>query len=49
MTIQNFQCARDSMAPSVYLGPTMVGHGKIFQNRSSHVTGKRYFEFGLCK
>ena len=49
MAIQNFQCARHSLVPSGYLWPAMVGYGKMFQNRSSQMAGKRYFEFDFCK
>ena len=40
--IENFQRSRES-------GPIMVGPGKDFQNRSSHMARKRFVESGFCK
>ena len=48
MAIQNFQCGRHSLVSNVYLGPTMAGPEKNFQNKSSQMAGKRYFEYGFC-
>ena len=49
MAIGNIQCADILSYPLPIIGPTMVGHRKKFQNRSSQEAGKRYFEIIFCK
>ena len=46
MAIENFERARH---PVSIVGPTIVGPGKIFQNRSCQKAGKCCFEVGSCK
>ena len=49
MAIENFQCVGHSLVSSV---DYKAQHGyalKNFQNRSSEMDGKRYFEFGFSK
>ena len=49
MAIENFQCVGHSLVSSV---DYTAQHGcarKNFQNRSSKMDGKRYFEFGFCE
>ena len=48
MAIENIPPARHSLVFIVFIGSTMVGPGKSFQNRRSTTAGKRYFEFGSC-
>ena len=45
MTIQNFQCARQSLVSSVDLGPTMVGPRK----KISKIEALRWLENAILK
>ena len=47
MDIESFQRARHSLASTVYCRAHHGWTRKMFQNRSSQIDGKRYFELGF--
>ena len=49
MTNEDIKCARHSLVPVSIQGLPWLGSEKSFQNRSSQMAGRCYFEIRFCK